>query len=387
LGTINGHRSNAPSEIRPCPQPPTPTAAPTKSCIRATSEFSRVFQQTAEPSSLSVLSVFQETPNKASGESFSMPELTPPSKDRKHSSSMRGGGDYPSDPDEMYKVLTWQGEQLVKLREQVNQLLSNSSQNSSFQSNGSQRQNSSVLADSSTQTSLPSTPVKKPPSELWHHAAAATCQTSPPHVKQVLTEDVSYIQINELAPSVDIDCSQGRVVEERLLQEREQIEVVPLEHKNVICRDLAPPEDIDKIISDHEKKTRGMREAPEPSMIGRLRNMGISFIKPSDLNTQERRTTGSAEAMSIWHPRATEPSLLSTTESTSEFSLMLNSAALKYLSDEQLAHVAMRNSGASVAGPVAVGAASSDGDVSRHGGLPDEDLSFAAKRYLNQNHY
>ena len=35
--------------------------------------------------------------------------------------------------------------------------------------------------------------------------------------------------------------------------------------------------------------------------------------------------------VSVWHPRAAEPSLLSTTDSASEYSLALNSAALKYL--------------------------------------------------------
>jgi len=282
---------------------------------------------------------------------MSMPELTPPSR-----RPTSGGGDYPSDPDEMYKVLTWQNEQLVKLREQVNQLLSFRETTTNESINTSLRQNSSVCADSSTQTSLPSTPVKKQTSHPTD---------SPQLVVQQLVEDVSYVQINELAPTVEqeecTNSTQVRVVEEKVLRDMEEIQVVPLSacpvEPAVTCRDLAPPEDIDKMISDHEKKTR----QPEPSMIGRLRDMGVSFIHPSDLNHAARQ-----QDLSIWHPRATEPSLLSTTESTSDFSLMLNSAALKYLSDEQLAHVARTTT-------MGVDTES------------DSQVSFDAQKYLHRN--
>jgi len=361
LGTINGQRTvSTPSnsEIRPALKAPTPTAAPTKAYIKATSEFSRVFQQTAEPSSLSVLSVFQDSPAKCGGESVSMPELTPPSR------RPTSRGDYPSDPEEMHKMLTWQSEQLAKLREQVSQLLSfrETSQNTSIQSNSSlkQQHNTSVLADSSTQTSLPSTPVKRTPS----HPAVVT---DSPRLIEERVQDVSYVEINDLAPSVE-SSTQARVVEERVLKDMEEIQVVPLNSSPsngpaaVTCRDLAPPEDIDKMISDHERKTRQQQQPPEPSMIAKLRDMGVSFINPSDLNQQARQPD-----LSIWHPRATEPSMLSTTESTSDFSLMLNSAALKYLSDEQLTHVARRTSSAAT------------------GTFSDNEVSFATNKYLNEN--
>ena len=260
-------------------------------------------------------------------------------------------------------MLTWQNEQLAKLREQVSQLLSfrETSQNTSIQSNSSLKQhNTSVLADSSTQTSLPSTPVKRTTSH-------PTVVTDSPRLIEDLVQDVSYVEINDLAPSVE-SSTQARVVEERVLRDMEEIQVVPLNSSAssgpaaVTCRDLAPPEDIDKMISDHERKTRQQQELPEPSMIAKLRDMGVSFINPSDLNQQARQPD-----LSIWHPRATEPSMLSTTESTSDFSLMLNSAALKYLSDEQLTHVARRTSSAAT------------------GTFSDTEVSFATNKYFNEN--
>ena len=64
-----------------------------------------------------------------------------------------------------------------------------------------------------------------------------------------------------------------------------------------MCRDLAPPEDIDKAISDHERKSAG-RTQPllgEPSVFGRLRDMGVSFVTPSDLNCSQRRSEVSSK--------------------------------------------------------------------------------------------
>ena len=164
-----------------------------------------------------------------------MPELTPPSR------RPTSRGDYPSDPEEMHKMLTWQNEQLAKLREQVSQLLSfrETSQNTSIQSNSSLKQhNTSVLADSSTQTSLPSTPVKRTTS----HPAVVT---DSPRLIEDLVQDVSYVEINDLAPSVE-SSTQARVVEERVLKDMEEIQVVPLNSSPsngpaaVTCRDLLP---------------------------------------------------------------------------------------------------------------------------------------------------
>ena len=136
----------------------------------------------------------------------------------------------------------------------------------------------------------------------------------------------------------------GRVVGEKVLFETEEIRVVPLnsryehydtililltfcsikftkeefllsghtwlnysdvtvtdERGGVVCRDLAPPEDIDKAISDHERKAAG-RSQPllgEPSVIGRLRDMGVSFVTPSDLNCSQRRSEVSSKHYKI----------------------------------------------------------------------------------------
>ena len=263
-----------------------------------------------------------------------MPELTPP----------RAGSKLPTDPEEMYKVLTWQNEQLVQLREQVNQLLSiqdvsDASLNQSAKSN-------STVTDCGTQTSAPATPVKRP------LAPAA------------IEDGISFVQLNDLAAE-SRECSvasEGRVIQEKILKETEEIKVVPLSSPEVICKDLAPPEDIHKMLDDHELKIH------EPSMIGRLREMGVSFIQPKDLQQPARAARSD---VSMWHPTAAEPSVLSHTETTTDFSLMLNSAALKYLDDRQLTEVASRGS-----------VASSSNDTY---GLPENEMSMATKDFLQRN--
>jgi len=398
-----GCDSKAQSDIRKAAPAPSP-----KTCFGATTEFSRMFQRTAEPSSLSVLSVLSTSPPncEATKPSQSLPEVLPrnvvvPTNSgdclgvpsfpgvKEQLGKMSAGGTTLADPAEMSRVIAWQNEQLVKLRQQVNQLLTfqQTSDTSGQNLHTLNTTNSLNRTDNSTQTSLPNSPLKsslnstsqKVLSPFPLGGSAQTCQTLTPinghhdEIIEGLVDEVSYVQINQLheeeqdagrelhttptGGTADAAGVGGRVVGEKVLCETEEIRVVPLnssdvtvtdEKGGVVCRDLAPPEDIDKAISDHERKSAG-RTQPllgEPSVFGRLRDMGVSFVTPSDLNCSQRRSE-----VSVWHPRAAEPSLLSTTDSASEYSLALNSAALKYLTDEELASLAA-NRGSSASGHI-----------------------------------
>ena len=291
-------------EISGLKESPSPAAAPSLNSLRPTSEFSKIFVE----NSLSVLSV---PPSKSS------PELGKPEAPKVAESEKEL-------PEDVYKVLKWQNDQLMMLQDQVKRLLSSKQEVSSC---------SKQMSEMSTQTSAPSSPLKKLPSSKPRNGAASIEMAD-------FVDDVSILQINEKH-------------EEVVLEEPRPPTISPLTtcgSDKIVCQDLCPPENIDAIIQEFKESRKTPDKVPEnlerkgePSIFGRLRDMGVSFIRPSDIRVGSR-----VGEVSTWHPTAAEPSFISTTESTSDYSLMLNSAALKHLDDEQLTHVAKRNSGSSL---------------------------------------
>ena len=82
---------------------------------------------------------------------------------------------------------------------------------------------------------------------------------------------------------------------------------------------------------------------------------------------------------SIWIPQTTDPSkALKAVASTSEYSLMLNSKAMKYLDDNHLAHMAMNSP---LAQPNNSSYLSSPANVTRFG-LPENNASVGTQDFL-----
>jgi hypothetical protein len=123
-----------------------------------------------------------------------------------------------------------------------------------------------------------------------------------------------------------------------------------VQSKEVKCLDLYPTEDIRRGIHDYKKQKEAEQmkfcgqimmtsndvKVNEPTVLGRAREMGISFLKPEDFQKDCLNSRVSEEVKDyalMWYPKAAEPSLLSKPQRTSNESLLLNSAALKYLSD------------------------------------------------------
>lgn len=127
------------------------------------------------------------------------------------------------------------------------------------------------------------------------------------------------------------------------------------EPKDVQCIDLCPPEDIRKNNTDAKLWTKAEHmkywmhsqvpspelAANEPTVLGRMRQLDISFLKPEDFQKcLNRRDSKESNDYSLnWCPKAVEPSL-SYLQCTSKESMILNSTALKNMNDEQLTKVA-----------------------------------------------
>lgn len=267
-----------------------------------------------------------------------------------------------NNPEDLFKVLSWQNEQLMRLQEQVRQLLAcQSPSGSSVAESSFERQQSKIMVDSSTQVSTPNSPIKNSsilrnanktdtfeasfnPESLPLGASAGKLASPPPPPAPQFEED-------------DDD------------DDDDQIQ----------CRDVQPVDDLDELIGQfgnihHQEVKQPEALAKEESCVEvrRLRDMGVSFISKEDLypKKDEKKET------SIWYPRAMDPGQVSSVASTSDYSLMINSAALKYLNDAQLTQVARKSPHSNVSFEPA--------NVTRYG-LPEHNISQSTRHFLSSN--
>lgn len=142
-------------------------------------------------------------------------------------------------------------------------------------------------------------------------------------------------------------------------------------NKDIKCIDLCPPEDIRNTSDEYHiysstkpdqrirqyalpQKSQQNLVINEPTIIGRMKQLDISFLKPEDIQTNQAASTRGTENSDyslMWHPKAAEPSIASFAGCTSKESLILNSTALKSLNDEQLTQVAKHTNRANVNTP------------------------------------
>ena len=182
-------------------------------------------------------------------------------------------------------------------------------------------------------------------------------------------------------------------------------------NKDIKCIDLCPPEDIrntsdeyhiySSTKQDHRirqyalsQKSQQNLNINEPTIIGRMKQLDISFLKPEDIQTNHATSTRGVENNDyslMWHPKAAEPSIASFAGCTSKESLILNSTALKSLNDEQLTQVAKHTNRANVNKPKSIMTNGPKGlDVNTATemtlyGLPEKDLTKSTIQYLEKN--
>jgi len=98
------------------------------------------------------------------------------------------------------------------------------------------------------------------------------------------------------------------------------------------------------IIADNQGSSEGGNVDPTAATLARLRQLGVSFINPEDLQTSGERSTRAPEYSNLFLPRAASPSQSVWTNST-DTSLEISSLALKYLDESQLSKLAEKHRG------------------------------------------
>jgi len=93
-----------------------------------------------------------------------------------------------------------------------------------------------------------------------------------------------------------------------------------------------------------EGSSEGGNVDPTAATLARLRQLGVSFINPEDLQTSGERSTRAPEYSNLFLPRAASPSQSVWTNST-DTSLEISSLALKYLDESQLSKLADKHRG------------------------------------------
>ena len=182
-------------------------------------------------------------------------------------------------------------------------------------------------------------------------------------------------------------------------------------NKDIKCIDLCPPEDIRNTSDEYHiysstkqdqrirqyalsQKSQQNLDINEPTIIGRMKQLDISFLKPEDIQTNHAASTRGTENNDyslMWHPKAAEPSIASFAGCTSKESLILNSTALKSLNDEQLTQVAKHTNRANVNTPKSIMIKGPKGlnvntatEMTLYG-LPEKDLTKSTIQYLEKN--
>ena len=120
--------------------------------------------------------------------------------------------------------------------------------------------------------------------------------------------------------------------------------------------------------------------------VQRLRDMGVSFIRKEDLfpvpEDRKNRKPEVDEASGWYYPKTVAST--TKTPNTSEYSLMINSAALKYLNEAQLAHIALKSPQNNQTGSGSRNQPVPDANVTRFG-LPEDNVSQATYEFLTKN--
>ena len=183
------------------------------------------------------------------------------------------------------------------------------------------------------------------------------------------------------------------------------VDLPPATAKEIKCVDLCPTEDIRKGTNEYKKKQEAEQleylrlatvtsndvQVNEPTVIRRVREMGISFLKPEDFQKDNINSRVSEEVNSLmWYPKAAERSIVSDTLRTSNESLLLNSAALKYLDDAQLTKVATTHQRSEQSSNVLKSNTPITSEMIRPTeltmyGIPENDLTNSTIEYLEKN--
>jgi hypothetical protein len=144
-----------------------------------------------------------------------------------------------------------------------------------------------------------------------------------------------------------------------------------------------PPQHLDLTKNDETLRPKEAAKEVDCNAIKRLRQMEVSFLTKEDIFPTRSEAKMSNDPSS-WYPQATDPFQNNPpVTSTSDYSLMLNTAALKYLDDAQMTHIAMKSPRNEKKKKLS---SLEPANVTLYG-LPENTMSIATRDFFSNNQF
>ena len=275
----------------------------------------------------------------------------------------------------LVKMLRVQAQDIAKLQSQVDYLMNENQKLSGLQQKVdslmmTNHPNRPQMVDSSTQMSRPTTPLKK----SFNQSQNSILRADGSHLNPSLS--FGHVTQNQSLPLTTINT----------IEPTDKFELQDVDQCNDVDELIANQEQTEEEEEEYDDNPMTPQKLPvEESCIAakRIRDLGLSFIDKRDLYSTVQSPR--KDEPSFWAlPHASDPFKMSgpaaPIASTSEYSLMLNDKAMKYLSDEQLVQMAANsplnqsNSSSTSRTPV---------NLTRYG-MPENNMSLGTEKFLEK---
>ena len=273
----------------------------------------------------------------------------------------------------LVKMLRVQAQDIAKLQSQVDYLMNENQKLSGLQQKVDSlmmiNHHRPQMVDSSTQMSRPTTPLKK----SFNQSQNSILRADGSHLNPSLS--FGHVTQNQSLPLT--------------IEPTDKFELQDVDQCNDVDELIANQEQAEEEEEEYDDNPVTPQKLPvEESCIAakRIRDLGLSFIDKRDLYSTVQSPR--KDEPSLWAlPHASDPFKMSgpaaPIASTSDYSLMLNDKAMKYLSDEQLVQMAANsplnqsNSSSSTSRtPV---------NLTRYG-MPENNMSLGTEKFLENYH-
>ena len=272
----------------------------------------------------------------------------------------------------LVKMLRVQAQDIAKLQSQVDYLMNENQKLSGLQQKVDSlmmiNHHRPQMVDSSTQMSRPTTPLKK----SFNQSQNSILRADGSHLNPSLS--FGHVTQNQSLPLT--------------IEPTDKFELQDVDQCNDVDELIANQEQAEEEEEYDDNPVTPQKLPVEESCIAakRIRDLGLSFIDKRDLYSTVQSPR--KDEPSLWAlPHASDPFKMSgpaaPIASTSDYSLMLNDKAMKYLSDEQLVQMAANsplnqsNSSSSTSRtPV---------NLTRYG-MPENNMSLGTEKFLENYH-
>ena len=273
----------------------------------------------------------------------------------------------------LVKMLRVQAQDIAKLQSQVDYLMNENQKLSGLQQKVDSlmmtNHHRPQMVDSSTQMSRPTTPLKK----SFNQSQNSILRADGSHLNPSLS--FGHMTQNQSLPLT--------------IEPTDKFELQDVDQCNDVDELIANQEQAEEEDEEYDDNPVTPQKLPiEESCIAakRIRDLGLSFIDKRDLYSTVQSPR--KDEPSLWAlPHASDPFKMSgpaaPIASTSDYSLMLNDKAMKYLSDEQLVQMAAnsplnQSNSSSLTSRTPV-------NLTRYG-MPENNMSLGTEKFLENYH-